>query len=633
VSRIQVQMPDGTIIDAPEGTTKAQIMAKYQPQEAPPAAPQQSAPVTAEMRAAPDGPHVGMNEDGSPDLPEFQAQYATLGQQFQLAAGFLLNADPDARKDMLRNVLGDGVQFEEDANGRTIVVFGDERAYLNKPGFSMRDATQLAFDIAKFAPAAKLATWAGRAPMALGKAFSSMRAAITGGAGAAATQAASDVASGAFGSEQGVDPVGVGLAAAGGAGGELIAGRFRTWAPQARELVGKADDMNINLRGQPGQQVQQAQGAVTDMVPVERGAAMPGVAAGVRTAREAEATRIGALFNTARQTRAAIPQAEVQSFSQTVRRELTEAGFDLGDDTMKAIARRVDELDRVANLEGAAATRLQALQLWRKRVSQMTPKDGSAAQTAGGRMKNMFDNWANDMFNKDMVQGDPNAINAWRTAISEWSEFKHVFDANRTVRNLARQEATPEQMSQWLFNANAVGSKANAGLVVNRLNQILGPDSAQMHALRKEVLLDISEPLLRDAPDIRAFVRNYEKFFFRNPTLKKELFPDGMGEFDDLMKIARGIAARPGAVPPTEGPDMLQRVTTLISRYTVGHGIARAGVRVRVTSGAAGWLLERTTGVAARRNILREALGMDPRIPMFEGATAIGAAGMMLDDE
>jgi hypothetical protein len=245
----------------------------------------------------------------------------------------------------------------------------------------------------------------------------------------------------------------------------------------------------------------------------------------------------------------------------------------------------------------------------------------------------MFDDWTNDMFNQDMVLGDPNAINAWRSAISEWADFKQLFDADRTIRNLARQDVTPEQMSQWLFNANAVGAKPNAGAVVGRLNQILGPDSPQMHALRKEVLLDISEPLLRDRPDIRAFVRNYEKFFFKNPTLQKELFPGGMGEFDDLMKIARGISARPGAAPPPDSMHVLERAVQLISRYTVGHGIAKAGVRVRVVSGASGWLLERTTGVMARRNILREALGMDPRIPMFEGATAIGAAGMMVDDE
>jgi hypothetical protein len=78
---------------------------------------------------------------------------------------------------MLKNILGDEVKFEEDEEGRPIAIYGQERAYINPPGMDMGNAVDFIGDVVKFAPAARIASWAGGA----GKVLGTLRATLVGG--------------------------------------------------------------------------------------------------------------------------------------------------------------------------------------------------------------------------------------------------------------------------------------------------------------------------------------------------------------------------------------------------------------------------------------------------------------------
>lgn len=578
----------------------------------------------------------------------FQALDASTMQQIKLAAGYFLNLDPEARKDMIQRVLGDGVVFDKDDQGRDIVTFGTERAYLNKPGFDANDALSLSGELVKYAPAGRLAAWLGAAGRGVLTQGAGLTRTVTGGmVASAATQAASEAASGALGSEQGVSPLNAAVAAGGGAAGELVGAAVRGTAtrlpfvgdavrfnPEAQQALREADALGIDLRGQPGAQVNQLQQAAGRMGAMERGHAMPAIAEGVRNARETERKAAGALFDQARQTRAYVSAESTVELRSRVAHALGD--FDLGAPGMSTLRRQLRHLDELADESVPFDRKLVALETWRRRMRAMTPKDGSPAEAATKRAIQVYDHWLDDMFNADMIKGDATAIEAWKTARAGWAMFKQRFDADRVVRDLARKDTTPEQMARWLFNTSAVGAKAEAGATVRRLNDILGADSDAMKMLRAEVVMDLVEPLFRDVPDAQGFVHNYVKFVRDNPTLNSHLFPGETGtELRNLALFAREIGMRPGArVEDLASKDAIGEVLKFFTRIGVGHGIAKGGARITATNAAANYIRRVTTGSAARVNILRGYLGIEPERSLFRGAgTTIGAANTMTEPQ
>lgn len=602
---------------------------------------------------------IGTSETGAPIIemppPEegfvpradgtFQAKDATAGQQIRLAAGYFLNSSPEARKDMIQSILGDAATFETDSQGNVIVNYGGERGYINKPGMDSQDAIDLVSDMVKFAPAARFASFIGGPAMAVfGRGVSSLRAALAGGAAAGATQATSEYASGALGSEQGVDPLSVAGASVGAAGGELaggllsrLAARFAPrsggLAGESADVLGRMDNLGINPTASPGKQVSQVRSAAEGMSSPERGLGLIDVAAGVRSEREAARSSARTMFDYARAQRASIPAEEVAGLSARINETLS--SFDLGADGMSAVNRQVEALSQLADPSIPFPRKIQALEAWRARVRAMSPRDGSPAQAAASRAVREYDAWLDDVFNRDMVRGSPEAVDAWRDARSAWGSYKDRFDTNRVIRDLAKKDTTQEQMSQWLFNSSAVGAKKEAGQVVRGLNDILGKDSQQMAGLRAEVVLDIAAPLFDDTPNIQGFIRNYDRWFDRNPTLRRELFPGETGrDFNDLYRFSKSIAARPGASVSDLSPtDIGGRAINFLNRIYVGHGLARGAARIQSGNALANFIRQQTSGQSNRINMLRDYMGIEPTRTILPAPTATGASFMQYQQE
>lgn len=413
-----------------------------------------------------------------------------------------------------------------------------------------------------------------------------------------------------------------------GAAGFGLGRVFSTLTPESGSAVGQAERIGLNLRAEPGEQVQQLSGAARNLVPESRGDAMLEIQQGVRNARDSARRGVNSAYDTARSSSATVPISEVGGFAANARRNLSESGFDV--EAMPGVSKRLTELEELTSIPNARAAQLRALEGWRKRINAMSPKDGSPEMAASSALKRQYDDFMTDMFNKDMISGDAQALNAWRNARDAASRFQGTFNANSVIRNLAQKEdMTPETMRSWLFNASGSGAKTQAGEVIRRLDNILGTDSPQMIALRAEVVADLVDPLLQRTPNIRQFLDRNDKYFRNNPTLARTLFKDGVGDLQQIQAFARGVEKRPGArISPDAAPEqrtLWGPLGRLLTAKFFGHGIAEGGARMQAARGWIDRLRSSTVGAQAKRNILREYLGADPTQPMFPGTGLVGA--------
>src|SRR5690606_18362549 len=155
----------------------------------------------------------------------------------------------------------------------------------------------------------------------------------------------------------------------------------------------------------------------------------------LRLAREADRKNANRLYDIARSGNASVPSNVVQGLRDNAVRAM--ADYDVGAEGMNPIARRLADLEEIAGMEGPYRVKLNAMEQWRRRVSTMSPKDGSPAQAAATRLTQEYDNWLGDALDNQLIQGSPNDVQGWLDARSTWKAFKDTFDADKTINRLS----------------------------------------------------------------------------------------------------------------------------------------------------------------------------------------------------
>lgn len=282
-------------------------------------------------------------------------------------------------------------------------------------------------------------------------------------------------------------------------------------------------------------------------------------------------------------------------------------------------ARKIrDEFNKIKELPPGADVKLNALVKLRQRINRNRPKtENDPSQAAAmDTMKGLLDNHVETMFDTSMVRGSKNDLELWREANESTKEYKRLFDEDRVIRDMARQEATAQQMRNWLFNSSAVGSPKSAANTVRKMKDILGENSPEMSALRHETFIDVVQPLMKDNPNTNQFIRNYDEFIRKNDDLVQELFPgDSINQLKDLRDIVKGIQGR---VPKDKTID----IDNAIARYSAGHGMSKAGQMVEiVTKGLR--KARRMGGENEMRRFTRNVLGYDAAAPVLTPEPAI----------
>lgn len=320
-----------------------------------------------------------------------------------------------------------------------------------------------------------------------------------------------------------------------------------------------------------------------------------------------------------RETDAYVNINDIQPMAPTIRNTLNEAQFDLADPSFRQVNARISELEELV-LPGAAGETVQLSDLvkFRKRLNANMPPEGPARR-ANQMIKARFDEYLLNDFSAVAINGDAAARSRWNNAIKSTKEFKELFESRdgryRVLRELTRQEITPEKAKQFIFGANAIQGNKQAGLYVKAIKDLIGEDSPQFKALRAEATLDMFEPVLKAEPnveDLQKFVDRYDTAFKKSPTVANELFGDQATDLRELVKLSRAALKTRDV-----GKIMNIDVPRTAARLTVGNQLAKNASLIQlVTRG-----FQFVNGLRSRpkkRAFLGEVIGFDPKIPLID---------------
>lgn len=231
----------------------------------------------------------------------------------------------------------------------------------------------------------------------------------------------------------------------------------------------------------------------------------------------------------------------------------------------------VISLDNVQSVRNSMQQILEARAKVTNNTARVFRENKALQQTV-----NNIDEFLANGLHRDLIAGDAASIKRWQKFHRANSKFNNQFNVDRTIRQLMDLEASPATLNQWLLGATAVGAKKQASMTMQRITKILGKDHPAVEGIRQEFLYMVAEPLIAAEPNLRMFIRNYDKIVRRNGDLVRSM---GLrtSEMEPLLAAAKVAVSLP---PKGLIKHMLGNWETAFARYFVGHSIAKAGVRV-----------------------------------------------------
>lgn len=340
----------------------------------------------------------------------------------------------------------------------------------------------------------------------------------------------------------------------------------------------------------------------------------------LRALNNANRQHVDELYSEARATNAEVEEAGMDYLSSNVRNFLVnERGYDLSNNRkFRQVNTFLNELDSLSDGSPTRGVQLRDIDDLKKRIRANRPKGDDPWAVAHDDMIRTINAWENEMFERDMIRGDPQALQSWQDARAANTTFRRRFRDNSVVNALIRRETTVEDMRAMVFSMSKSGFGREAALTLEHMRNLLGADSPQWHALQRESVFSLVEPLvLGEAPDFRAFNVGYDKFVRNNDSAVRVL---GLNESDlAFLRRITGAAERTGAAPALTF-DMQQSIAQLM----FGHSISQRGLLVRTAANIFRRISQ--TGPSERRAMLRDMAGVDPRMPMVPPNSAAYAA-------
>lgn len=399
--------------------------------------------------------------------------------------------------------------------------------------------------------------------------------------------------------------------------------KLRQRYKDVKTMKQEAGDFNINLNDSP---TAMAASTIKAAERISEGRAqaaqdMATVQSAVKNAKQARMAVVNSLYDEAREVgdTASIGAERMGLFKKQIDESLKD--FDTADMSTK-LRNRLKEVNLMASMPSNYSVKLNSLANFRKRLNKNKSNDPAEA-TAIGVVKGQLDSFLEDSFNADMIKGNPQAVDAWKKATAASRKLKEDFSDNRVIKKLAEQEATPEQIKSWVLGASSVGAKKEAGAIVTKLNEILGKESPAMNGLRNEVVFDIMEPLLREAPSPSGFISKHDNFVRNNPTVMKELFGDSVGELTELRKFAAAALNNKGKLNDI---DFDATAARLVWGNSLAKNAAQLSLLTRLLKGVRGSL-----PFSDRKAVIADFLGYNPRkgmIPLGGPAATAGIEGL-----
>lgn len=275
----------------------------------------------------------------------------------------------------------------------------------------------------------------------------------------------------------------------------------------------------------------------------------------------------------------AIGQAEVAGSGMielpgTMRREMAEGAADAAE-----MARR--EVDEVAANHAVTLNEIQTIrnrmEKARTRIKQTGAEKFSDEAVALRTVETKLDEFLDNQFMNDMISGDDGALSGWRLATEARINHNRRFNEDRVIKQIMDRQDSPEAIRAFIFGQAAVSPKAHSVKVVRKLKEVLGKDHPAIKGMQQDLIFELTAPLMADRPNFSQFIRNYDHLVSRNPTLVKEL---GMNQTE--LRALRDFAHTASRLPQTSGFITVDLIAKAISRLSVGHAIAKQGMKVGI---------------------------------------------------
>ena len=386
-----------------------------------------------------------------------------------------------------------------------------------------------------------------------------------------------------------------------------LAGKGRTVAIKSKkvsELRKTAKDLGIDLTDLPEDQILSLANSVDILTDNQSVVAQRMASMAERLKRREEITGSVAdqLFEAAKSTEAYYPQVQLKLLDQSMADLLSADSFDLAN--LKVAKGRLEKFTNIVNDTAFelldennnvinAFVPLNKLHNFRqllnsdiKKMRKGTDYEANSEYQALLGMKNHIDGFIDSQFEADLVSGNAEAITKWKKANSWYKDYKEKFSSSRVVQTIIDKDLAPEQVKNLILGAGEVVGKAEAGMVVRKLNDIFGNDSPQMEALRKEVIFGVSIPLLSDTPNLTMFIDRVNEIKRKSPTLINELFQgDALKNLENLQNLARAqlkIIERTGSekVSVTRMPSLSRILALNLAPGNTGLAKGQAGIQV-----------------------------------------------------
>jgi len=375
-----------------------------------------------------------------------------------------------------------------------------------------------------------------------------------------------------------------------------------------------------------------SEGLAPGSPPVQKGGGGELAQEALVAARAGDKARANDLYAQARASGAAVIEPdEALDFADAARATYRE-GFDpITAPKMDKLLLRLDEI------MGNGAD-IKELQTWRRQVSGLRAGAPDTEGAAAGSVLRLFDDRLKAAVDNQLLIGDQASVDAWRNAISNWSEYASTWESKGGILNLLTEKTTrdgarqlkvaPQEAGNAIFTMTASGLASKTKLPRDLVTLKGRLPTAEWNALRQEAfirLTDTAEGAFRgDTQQVSGvnFKKAWGNLKKNNPGVVNTLFSkaerDTISQFADVAARATNTAVN-ASNSANAAAGMIQRLASGFTASGPGQFIIQNHLAqfIREPLGAA-----RAVGATSQAQGARQILGTPRQLAVGAGTGA-----------
>lgn len=240
-------------------------------------------------------------------------------------------------------------------------------------------------------------------------------------------------------------------------------------------------------------------------------------------------------YEVAKEKDASVSADLVQEYGQKIKAQLIDEGFDI-----EEMPKLLKSFEDIEGLTDDIPTSLNKLELLRKRINNRIEGKGSPEDTALNKLKKGYDEFLDELVDQSLINGDEDAINAFKQARSLVVDYQKKFNSDRVIKKIVKEDLEPEELVSMVFNGSQAGFKTNSGRIVKSLKKILGEDSDAFKQIKEEAFIRLISNQ-GDTFSGAKFDTALSKALERNSTVMRNVFTNK--EIALLRRFGRVVKA------------------------------------------------------------------------------------------